>query len=132
MTCPGCGSSLWDGNKCPACGRLGTDLTPRSLGTDLSVPLASISFLSSLLFFGLGVARWFGWIEGESWYWFAGMALFVGGYQGCFVVPALHRRLNAVEMGAGRQVDAHERRLRKLEGVEVADAAPGTSTSSGG
>ena len=31
MGCPGCGSSLWNGKKCPACGRLASD-TSRRLG----------------------------------------------------------------------------------------------------
>jgi uncharacterized membrane protein YeaQ/YmgE (transglycosylase-associated protein family) len=29
MSCPGCGSTLWDGNKCGACGRQASDTTPR-------------------------------------------------------------------------------------------------------
>ena len=134
MNCPGCGSNLWGGNKCPACGRLGTDLTPRSLASELSVPLAGITFLAGIVFLGMGVARSFGWIAGEAWYsyWFIGLALFVGGYQGCFIVPALHRRLNAIEMSAGRQFDAHERRLRKLEGSDVPDAKPGATGDGGG
>lgn len=31
MGCPGCGSNLWTGEKCPACGRLASD-TSRRLG----------------------------------------------------------------------------------------------------
>jgi hypothetical protein len=90
------------------------------------VPLAGITFLTGLIFLGLSVARAFDWIAGEPWYWYAALALFVAGYQGCFVVPALHRRLNAIEMGAGRQVDAHERRLRALEAAKAPDDTPGT------
>lgn len=29
MSCPGCGSSLWNGEKCGACGRVASDTTPR-------------------------------------------------------------------------------------------------------
>ena len=33
MKCPGCGSALFDGDKCGACGRLGTDTSPRAGST---------------------------------------------------------------------------------------------------
>src|SRR5438132_898225 len=30
VPCPGCGSNLWDGAKCGACGRLASDTSPRA------------------------------------------------------------------------------------------------------
>jgi hypothetical protein len=56
---------------------------------------------------GVAVASWIGWVPRDPWYFLIGLALFVAGYQGCFVVPVLHRRLNEIELRAGRQFDAH-------------------------
>jgi len=117
MTCPACGSTLWDGQKCSACGRLGTDLTPRagSRPDNVSVPLGGVALLAGVLFLAVGFAGICGWGGGDSSSIVLGTALFVAGYLACFVVSALHRRLNDVEAQTGRQLDAHERRLAALE-----------------
>jgi hypothetical protein len=117
MNCPGCGSSLWDEIKCTACGRLGTDLTPRSVASSINVPMASSAFALGIVMLVLAVLSFVNYFDRSLWHhWFlGGLGLFVAGYQGLFVVPVLHRRLNELEMKAGRLVDAHERRLRALE-----------------
>jgi hypothetical protein len=117
MKCPGCGSSLWDGIKCPACGRLGTDITPRSLSTDLSIPFAGLALFAGAAFLIMAVLAMVGVLDSDrsTAYFFGGIALFVAGYQGLLVIPKLLHRLNELEMRVGRRVDSHERRLQELE-----------------
>lgn len=117
MNCPGCGSSLWDETKCPACGRLGTDITPRSVTNTISVPLAGLAFAVGIVLLVVAILCFVNYFTKELWHVFfvGGLGLFVAGYQGVFVIPTLHRRLNDLEMKAGRQIDTHERRIQELE-----------------
>ena len=90
---------------------------PGALAEDerIASRLLPVALLAGLVFVALGVARLFGWLGGDPLHVLLGAALFVAGYLACFVVPDLHRRLNALEQNAGRQLDAHERRLLGLE-----------------
>lgn len=118
MKCPGCGSSLWDGKKCGACGRLGTDLAPRagSRSDDIYVPHAGTARLLGFVIAGLGVAALFGLVPSLDFsVKLTSVALGVTGYLGCVVIPQLNRRVNDLEQRLALRVDAHERRLLELE-----------------
>jgi hypothetical protein len=118
MKCPGCGSNLWDGTKCAACGRLGSDLSPR-VGTpsnDVYIPRGGTAQLLGLLIAGLGLAALLGLVPSlDLSIKLVGVALAVAGYLACVVVPQLNRRINDVERRLALRLDIQERRLLAIE-----------------
>jgi hypothetical protein len=118
MKCPACGSNLWDGAKCAACGRLGSDLSPRAgtLADEAYVSHSGTARLLGLVIAGLGAAALLGLVPSlELSIKLVGITLAVAGYLACVVVPQLYRRINDLERRLALRVDAQERRLLALE-----------------
>src|SRR5262245_33604532 len=118
MNCPGCGSKLWDGSKCAACGRLASDLSPRvgSQSDDIRVPHGGTAQLLALIITGGGVAALVGLLPAlPLWLRLVGVALAVSGYLACVVIPQLHRRINDLERRLALRLDSQERRLLAME-----------------
>lgn len=118
MKCPGCGSNLSDGAKCAACGRLGSDLSPRagSQADDVDVPHGGTARVLGLVIAGIGAAALLGLVPSlDLSLKLVGIALAVCGYLACVVIPRLHRRISDLERRLAVRVDSQERRLLALE-----------------